>query len=211
MPQLPQQPEQPRPSSGEPRFLEQVAQACRLKRIAYRTEQSYVAWVKRFLLCHNKRHPREMGPTEVRAFLTHLAVNRRVSALTQNQALNAIVFIYRDVVRLDPCEFGAFERAKRSFGRGDGAFPSRALIPNTQVTLPKGENHLRTPRRLDGQQHDAEGVAESSRGSSAFGGPKADADPRKSVKIAYRTQDGCQNPSTEFGRQHFRRSVTPPG
>ena len=90
-----------------------MANACRVKHLAYRTEQSYVAWVKRFILFHNKRHPREMGPTEVRAFLTHLAVNRRVSASTQNQALNAIVFMYRDVVRRDPGEFGAFERAKR--------------------------------------------------------------------------------------------------
>ena len=117
MPQLPQQSDHPRQFSpantGEPRFLDQVAQACRLKHLAYRTEQSYVAWVKRFILFHNKRHPKEMGPTEVRAFLTHLAVNRRVSASTQNQALNAIAFMYRDVVRRDPGEFGEFERAKR--------------------------------------------------------------------------------------------------
>ena len=117
IPQFPQQSDHPRQSSpanaGEPRFLEQVANACRVKHLAYRTEQSYVAWVKRFILFHNKRHPMEMGATEVRAFLTHLAVNRRVSASTQNQALNAIVFMYRDVVRRDPGEFGEFERAKR--------------------------------------------------------------------------------------------------
>jgi site-specific recombinase XerD len=98
---------------NEPRFLVQVAHACRVKHLAYRTEQSYVAWVKRFILFHGKRHPQEMGPTEVRAFLTHLAVNRTVSASTQNQALNAIVFMYREVVRRDPGEFGEFDRAKR--------------------------------------------------------------------------------------------------
>lgn len=103
----------PSPQSGEPRFLDQVANACRVKQLAYRTEQSYVAWVKRFILFHNKRHPREMGAPEVHAFLTHLAVNRRVAASTQNQALNAIVFMYREVLRRDPGEFGEFEPAKR--------------------------------------------------------------------------------------------------
>jgi integron integrase len=99
--------------SHEPRFLDQVANACRVKHLAYRTEQSYVSWVKRFILFHGKRHPQEMGPVEVRAFLTHLAVNRTVSASTQNQALNAIVFMYREVIRRDPGEFGEFDRAKR--------------------------------------------------------------------------------------------------
>ncbi len=98
---------------GEPRFLDQVANACRVKHLAYRTEQSYVSWAKRFILFHNKRHPREMGPVEVRAFLTQLAVSRTVSASTQNQALNAIVFRYCEVLRRDPGDFGEFERAKR--------------------------------------------------------------------------------------------------
>lgn len=75
------------PRSGEPKFLDQVADACRVKHVAYRTEQAYVGWVKRFILFHNKRHPSEMGASEVRAFLTHLACNRRVAASTQNQAL----------------------------------------------------------------------------------------------------------------------------
>ena len=117
MPQFPRQSSDPRQSataqSGEPRFLDQVANACRVKHLAYRTEQSYVAWVKRFILFHNKRHPKDMGALEVRAFLTHLAVNRKVSASTQNQALNAIVFMFREVVRRDPGEFGEFCRAKR--------------------------------------------------------------------------------------------------
>ena len=101
------------PKPGEPRFLDQVANACRVKRLAYRTEQAYVGWVKRFILFHNKRHPSEMGANEVRAFLTHLARNRRVAASTQNQALNAIVFMYREVLRRDLGEFGKFQKAKR--------------------------------------------------------------------------------------------------
>jgi site-specific recombinase XerD len=119
MPQFPPRPVDPPKSSpaaagsGEPRFLEQVANTCRVRRLAYRTEQSYVAWARRFILFHNKRHPTDMGATEVRAFLTHLAVTRRVAASTQNQALNAIVFMYREVLRRDPGEFGEFQRAKR--------------------------------------------------------------------------------------------------
>lgn len=119
MPQFPQPKSYPpgppstTPRQGEPRFLDQLANACRRRHLSYRTEQSYVAWVRRFILFHNKRHPQDLGPTEVRAFLTHLAVNRKVSASTQNQALNAIVFMYREVVRRDPGEFGEFDRAKR--------------------------------------------------------------------------------------------------
>jgi hypothetical protein len=77
MPQSPQsystapnQPATSAPKPGEPRFLEQVANACRVKHLAYRTEQSYVAWVKRFILFHNKQHPKDMGTVEIRAFLT---------------------------------------------------------------------------------------------------------------------------------------------
>ncbi|MBI3839005.1 MAG: integron integrase [Planctomycetia bacterium] len=84
-----------------------------MRHLSYRTEQSYVAWVRRFILFHNKRHPTDMGATEVRAFLTHLAVNRRVAASTQNQALNALVFMDREVLRRDHGEFGEFQCAKR--------------------------------------------------------------------------------------------------
>ena len=80
--------------------------------MAYRTEQAYVGWDKRFILFHNKRHPSEMGANEVRAFMTHLARNRNVAASTQNQALNAIVFTYFEVLHRDPGEFGEFQRAK---------------------------------------------------------------------------------------------------
>jgi integron integrase len=104
----------PAPSPGGTRFLDQVAQVCRLKHYSYRTEQSYLTWMRRFILFHNKRHPKDMGAAEITSFLTHLAVNRGVVASTQNQALNAIVFVYRDVLRRDPGEFPGFQRAKRS-------------------------------------------------------------------------------------------------
>jgi len=72
------------------KLLDQVRDALRLKHYSYRTEQSYVDWVKRFVLFHKKRHPKDMGATEVQAFLTHLAVEREVAASTQNQALSAL-------------------------------------------------------------------------------------------------------------------------
>ena len=74
-------------------FLEQVRNAIRVRHYSIRTEQAYLDWTKRFILFHHKRHPRDMGEEEVRAFHTHLAVDRNVAASTQNQALNAIIFL----------------------------------------------------------------------------------------------------------------------
>jgi integron integrase len=73
----------------------------RLKHYSLRTEESYVGWYRRYVIWHHKRHPSEMGTAEVEAFLTHLAVNRGVSANTQNQALSALLFLYRDVLQSD--------------------------------------------------------------------------------------------------------------
>lgn len=81
---------EPRPR----KLLDQVRDAIRLKHYSYRTEETYVYWIRRFILFHSKRHPQEMGTVEVTAFLTHLAVTERVAASTQNQALNAILFLY---------------------------------------------------------------------------------------------------------------------
>ena len=84
--------------SGEPKLLDQLRDRLRVKHYSIRTEQAYVEWVRRFVLFHGKRHPREMGAAEVEAFLTNLAVQRRVSASTQNQAKSAILFLYREVI-----------------------------------------------------------------------------------------------------------------
>jgi hypothetical protein len=73
----------------------------RAKHYAYRTEQTYVNWVRRFILHHKKRHPKEMGGPEIEAFLTHLAVAGHVSASTQTQALCAILFLYKHVLRIE--------------------------------------------------------------------------------------------------------------
>ena len=95
------------------RFLDQCRQAIRYKHFSRRTEEAYVHWVRRFILFHGKRHPKDMGTAEIRAFLTHLAATEKVAASTQNQALNSLVFMYRHVIGREPGEFQGFERAKR--------------------------------------------------------------------------------------------------
>jgi integron integrase len=81
------------------KLLDRVRDVIRLKHYSIRTEQAYVDWIKRFIFFHDKRHPQEMGGAEIEAFLTHLAVERNVAASTQNQALCALLFLYRDVLR----------------------------------------------------------------------------------------------------------------
>jgi integron integrase len=77
-----------------------VRDAIRLKHYSYRTEQTYVQWIRRYILFHNKRHPNQLGVAEIEAFLTHLAVQEHVAASTQNQALSALLFLYREVLFL---------------------------------------------------------------------------------------------------------------
>lgn len=95
------------------KLLDQVRDAIRLKHYSYRTEQTYIGWIRRYIIFHDKQHPKDMGGAEVEAFLTHLAVVRTVSASTQNQALSALLFLYRHVLGR---ELGKLEavRAKRS-------------------------------------------------------------------------------------------------
>jgi integron integrase len=83
------------------KLLDQVRQKIRLRHYSIRTEEAYVNWAKRFILFHNKKHPKEMGRKEVEAFLTHLAVDGKVAASTQNQAFNALLFLYEKVLGLD--------------------------------------------------------------------------------------------------------------
>ena len=89
-----------------------VRDMLRLKHYAYRTEQTYLHWIKRFVEYHHNRKPSSMGAAEIHAFLSHLAVNLDVSASTQNQALNAIVFMYRDVLKREAGDFHDFQRAR---------------------------------------------------------------------------------------------------
>lgn len=96
-----------------PKLLDQVRDRIRVKHYSIRTETQYVQWIKRFILFHNKRHPQEMGTAEVEAFLTHLAVDGHVSASTQNQALSALLFLYKEVLGIDLPWLNNVVRAKQ--------------------------------------------------------------------------------------------------
>lgn len=100
-------------SQQDRRLLDQVRDALRVKHYSSKTERTYTAWIRRFILFHGKRHPREMGASEVERFLTHLATQDCVSASTQNQALAGILFLYRHILHIDIGDVDAV-RAKKS-------------------------------------------------------------------------------------------------
>lgn len=100
--------------SHSPRLMDQVRQRIRSLHYSLRTEEAYVHWIRRFILFHQKRHPRELAAPEVERFLTHLAVDRKVSASTQNQALAAVLFLYRQVLGTDLEWLENVTRAKKS-------------------------------------------------------------------------------------------------
>ena len=104
----------PTPSMApNPKLLDQVRHTIRTRHYSSKTEESYVHWIKRFIFFHNKRHPAEMGEKEIARFLSSLASELHVSASTQNQALNAILFLYRDVLRKEIGYIDGVVRAKR--------------------------------------------------------------------------------------------------
>ena len=100
-------------SPKPPRLLDQVRDAVRRKHYSYRTEQTYLHWIKRYIWFHDRKHPAEMGAAEVTAFLTHLAREREVAAATQNQALSALLFLYGEVLEVKLPWMDGIERAKR--------------------------------------------------------------------------------------------------
>jgi hypothetical protein len=102
------------PKSRPPRLLDQARDKLRTLHYSYRTERQYVQWIHRFILFHDKRHPRTMGVSELEAFLTHLAVTRKVSAATQNQTLAALLFLYQKLLELEPPWLKDVVRAKPS-------------------------------------------------------------------------------------------------
>ena len=90
--------------AAQPRLLDQVRIVMRTGHYSNRTEKAYPAiagWIKRFILFHNKRHPKEMGDEEIKSFINNLATNHRVSSSTQNQALQAILFLYKQIMKKD--------------------------------------------------------------------------------------------------------------
>jgi site-specific recombinase XerD len=100
-------------ASSPPRLLEQVRDAIRLRHYSLRTEQSYLDWIKRFILFHHKRQPKDMGAAEVEQFLSHLAVAGKVAASTQNQALSALLFLFKQVLGIDLTWMNDITLAKR--------------------------------------------------------------------------------------------------
>jgi integron integrase len=96
-----------------PKLLDQVRTTIRLRGMSYQTEKTYADWVKRFILFHDKRHPKEMGAPEIRDFLAHLVNDRNVAASTQNQALHSILFLYREVLRIELPPLGDLKPAKK--------------------------------------------------------------------------------------------------
>lgn len=119
-------------------LLDQVSRVIRTHQLSYRTEKNYIHWIYRFIIFHNRRHPREMGGKEIADYLTHLAVNRKVSASTQNQALNALAFLYKKVLQIHP---GDFEFRNARIGRRLPVVLSRDETQRV-LSILKGEFHL---------------------------------------------------------------------
>jgi integron integrase len=125
----------PRPT---PRLLDQVRDQIRTRHYSYRTEEAYVGWIRRFIQFHRKRHPAELGRADVSRFLTMLAVEQRESAATQNQALAALLFLYREVLHQEVGWLDDIVRAKR---------PQRLPTVLTRTEVERLFAHLRgTPR-----------------------------------------------------------------
>lgn len=97
---------------GHPKLIPRLREALRVRHYSLKTEKSYVHWVKRFIYFHDKRHPQEMGALEVTAFLNHLANDRQVAASTQNQALSALLFLYRELLQVELPWLDGVVRAK---------------------------------------------------------------------------------------------------
>ncbi len=126
-------------NSNRPRLLDQVRNACRRRGYSLRTEQTYCQWVKRYVLFHEKQHPDQMFEDHVRDFLSYLATERNVAASTQNQALNAIVFLYKRVLDRNIGSFDDFARAKR---------PKRLPLVLTQKEVISILEHMHGVTRL---------------------------------------------------------------
>jgi integron integrase len=130
-------------AEAELRLLDQVRRAVRVKHFSRRTEEAYCLWTRRFVLFHGKRHPRELGAAEIRAFLSHLAVEQDVAASTQNQALCALLFLYRHVLEqpLPRLDLEGVPRAKR---------PARLPVVMTPAEVSAVLNQLSDAHRLAG-------------------------------------------------------------
>ncbi len=121
-----------------PKLLDRVRFSLRQRNYSYRTEQSYLSWIKKFILFHDKRHPQEMGEREIEEYLTFLAVKKKVAPSTQNQALNALIYLYKNVLNIDLGEINAL-RPKKSRHLPTVLTPAEA---RKILTLLSGTNQL---------------------------------------------------------------------
>ena len=96
----------------KPKLLDEIRNVIRLRHYSPRTEESYINWIRRYVLFHNKKHPRDLNEKDIREFLNHLSLKQNVSYSTQNQALNAIIFMYKNVIKKDIGSI-KFEKSKR--------------------------------------------------------------------------------------------------
>ncbi|MBI9073514.1 MAG: integron integrase [Melioribacteraceae bacterium] len=99
---------------GKKKLLEQVSDIIKLKRYSPKTEKAYIGWIKRYIIYHNKQHPKQLSEQHIKDYLTHLALYQHVSSSTQNQALNAIIFLYKHVLKIELGKIGSIPRAKRT-------------------------------------------------------------------------------------------------
>lgn len=118
-----------------PGLFEVVRNKIRVKHYSIRTEKAYIYWIKSYLQFYSLQHPRQLNAEQIEAYLTHLAVNRKVSASTQNQALSALLFLYREVLEIELPYLDGVTRAKRStrvpvvFTPGEAASVIQKLQP----------------------------------------------------------------------------------
>ncbi len=121
-----------------PQFLDQVREVIRTKRLSYSSEKAYIAWIDRFIHFHQERHPMQMGGKEIKAFLTDLSVEKKIALTTQNQALNALSFLYKEVLKIPVRDF-EFKHAK--IGKRLPIVFSRAEV-HTVLSNLQGESYL---------------------------------------------------------------------
>ena len=119
-------------------FMNRVREVIRLSQFSYSTEKTYLGWIYRYIIFHDKRFPGDMGGREVAQFLTHLAVERKVSAATQNQALNALAFLYKSVLKvpLDEVDFRPARSGRRLRRLNGVVWPAICTIPSPKPSSP---------------------------------------------------------------------------
>lgn len=124
---------------GQTRLLDRVRRSLQARHYSERTADTYVRWIRRFILFHGKRHPRDMAESEINAFLTHLATEAKMSASTQNQALSALLYLYRHVLKREVDKLGAIVRARK---------PRRLPVVLTRDEVRRVLDHLNGSKRL---------------------------------------------------------------